>query len=98
MCKLLLCFAIALFLQFSSFHSFIPKTNLLRRFIDSAISCHAKPTSESIEKAVYAKDPYKVLGVSRNASKKELRDAYWALAFQNHPDRNKTQAALEIFR
>jgi len=93
-----LCFAFILFLQCSIFQSYVPKANLLRRFIDSAISCHAKPTSESIDKAVYAKDPYKVLGVSRNASKKELRDAYWALAFQNHPDRNKTQAALEIFR
>ena len=87
-----------LFLQFSRFQSYVPKLYSWRRNFDSALNCHAQPSSESIDKAVYAKDPYKVLGVSRNASKKELRDAYWALAFQNHPDRNKSQAALEIFR
>lgn len=32
------------------------------------------------------KDPYKTLGVSRDASQTEIRDAYRKLASENHPD------------
>jgi curved DNA-binding protein CbpA len=35
-----------------------------------------------------ASDPYKVLGVSRNASTEELHDAYRRLVKLHHPDRN----------
>ena len=33
-------------------------------------------------------DPYKILGISRNSTVKEIRDKYIFLARQYHPDKN----------
>lgn len=52
----------------------------------------------SIEPTVYQEDLYGILGVSLNASRVQLRDAYWAIAFKTHPDRNDTPEALCEFR
>ncbi len=49
-------------------------------------------------RVVAAKDYHKVLGVSKKASKDEIRKAYRRLALLFHPDRNREAGAEERFK
>ncbi|KAK5804379.1 DnaJ subfamily C member 16 [Gossypium arboreum] len=42
-------------------------------------------------------DPYKVLGVDKNASQREIQKAFHKLSLQYHPDKNKSKGAQEKF-
>jgi curved DNA-binding protein CbpA len=42
-------------------------------------------------------DHYRVLGVARDASKREIRRAYRRLALRHHPDHNPTSNGAERF-
>ena len=44
------------------------------------------------------KDYYEILGVPRNATKEQIKEAYRRLALQYHPDRNKSPDAEEKFK
>lgn len=43
------------------------------------------------------RDPYKVLGVKRNATTAEIKKAFLSLAKQYHPDVNKSPSAKQIY-
>ncbi|KAM6550569.1 hypothetical protein CsatB_000377 [Cannabis sativa] len=42
-------------------------------------------------------DPYKVLGVERNANQREIQKAFHKLSLKYHPDKNKSKGAQEKF-
>lgn len=44
------------------------------------------------------KDLYKILGITREASEKDIKKAYRALAFEYHPDKNISIQAQEKFK
>eukprot|EP01040_Poterioochromonas_malhamensis_P010611 gene10611-11553_t len=48
--------------------------------------------------AVFREDLYQVLNVPMNSTRKQLKEAYWKIAFNSHPDRNKTLDALYLYR
>ena len=66
--------------------------------LNSLRDLEATPAGESIAPAVFEEDLYGILCVSQNATREELRDSYWKIAALNHPDRNSSEEATQIFR
>jgi molecular chaperone DnaJ len=52
----------------------------------------------TIATATVQRDYYEVLGVPRDASAKQIKDAFRSLALQFHPDRNKAPDAQDKFK
>jgi curved DNA-binding protein CbpA len=44
------------------------------------------------------KDYYAILGVPRNATPEEIKEAYWRLAKEYHPDKTPSPEAEERFK
>lgn len=76
----------------------LPRRPLLARPPISLRCARGVPSTDVIEPAKYRTDLYGVLGVPRNATAKELKQAYWNLALSSHPDRNASLEALYVFQ
>lgn len=51
----------------------------------------------SLQSVLAGEDYYKLLGVSRDASKKDIKKAYRQKSLEYHPDKNKAEGAAEKF-
>ena len=47
---------------------------------------------------IHGKDYYKILGITANASKQDIKKAFRRLAMKYHPDRNKALDAEDKFK
>ncbi len=43
-------------------------------------------------------DLYKILGLTRVATERDIRKSYYSLALQYHPDKNKDEGAENVFK
>ena len=91
---LLICFASCSFAFFLSSRIQHSRNSLhvLKGTQTTPVDQDARTTAE------YEKDLYGVLGVSSNSTKEQLRDAYWAIASRNHPDRNSVSFIFYFVR
>ena len=64
-----------------------------------ALSAHTrlKASFHTTARRPAQKDPYKVLGVEKNASAADIKKAYYGLAKKYHPDTNKDSTAKDKF-
>ncbi|KAI4331617.1 hypothetical protein MLD38_029791 [Melastoma candidum] len=59
----------------------------------SGVLCLCFMVASSAKKS----DPYKVLGINKDASQREIQKAFHKLSLQYHPDKNKNKGAQEKF-
>jgi hypothetical protein len=60
-----------------------------RLYMDAELPIRSKPPDN---------DPYKILGVTRNATLNEIRKAYHMMSLRWHPDKNKSPDAIARFQ
>lgn len=87
----------------SPFRQHVRRNVIKSKFFPTSIPLFASDTPSQLwetvkEPTVYVEDLYGALGVLSNATTAEIKEAYKALVFQNHPDRNDSIIALYTFR
>ena len=74
-----------------------PTTQTKRRHVASSASPSSTRLFSSSSPAYETKDPYRTLGIRKDASTSEIKKSYYALAKKYHPDTNKDAGAKEKF-
>ncbi|OAY74304.1 DnaJ protein ERDJ3A [Ananas comosus] len=70
---------------------------MARRFLAPSFFFFVLLLHLSVPGDAKTRDPYKVLGVDKNASQRDIQKAFHKLSLQYHPDKNKAKGAQEKF-
>jgi hypothetical protein len=62
------------------------------------LSSKAVETNDAILSSFYEENLYEVLNIKSDATKLQVKEAYWSISARNHPDRNNTIESLAVFR
>jgi len=65
---------------------------MLTQFLLTLLLLHTQ-----IHRITAAEDFYKLLGITRKATQKEIKKAYRSKSLEFHPDKNKNEGAAEKF-